>query len=90
MAFALWIDEDTAWAAGTHEYRPMGVAVIAATDLFRAGDFEPARPAPKRAGKKFQGLFASLEDVNVYLARSRSQAVRAGLRKSLTRQLSTI
>jgi hypothetical protein len=90
MAFALWIDGETAWAAGTHEYRPMGVAVIAASDLFRADDFQKARRAPRRAGRKFKGLFASLEDVNGHLERSRSQTIRERPKKSLTRQLSTI
>jgi len=27
MAFDLWIGNDLAWARGTYEYRPMGVAV---------------------------------------------------------------
>jgi hypothetical protein len=90
MAFALWIDGETAWAAGTHEYRPLGVAVIAATGLFRAADFRAARRAPRRRGKTFQGLFASLEDVNRYLVRSRSQAKPEIQKKLLNRQLSTI
>lgn len=63
---------ETAWAAGTHEYRPMGVAVIASTQLFRARDFNPRRRAPARAPSEgFQGLFASLEDLNRFLAKRR-------------------
>ncbi|MEZ5399609.1 MAG: hypothetical protein R2729_08050 [Bryobacteraceae bacterium] len=73
MGFALWIDTETAWCAGTHEYRPMGVAVIAASGLFTARDFRPARRLPTRSGPHYQGLFASLVDVNVHLSRSRSQ-----------------
>ena len=38
MGYELWIDRDLAWARGTYEYRPMGAAVIAASDLFRARD----------------------------------------------------
>ena len=40
MGFAVWIDAEAhvAWAQGTHEYRPMGTAVIALTDLFRQRD----------------------------------------------------
>lgn len=69
MAFALWIEEELAWAQGLHEYRPMGVAVIAATDRFRPRDFHPGRPAPPRSGRSYAGLYASLSDVNRRLAR---------------------
>jgi hypothetical protein len=71
MAFAVWLDEDLAWAEGTHEYRPMGVAVVACTDLFRPRDFRPSRKAPSRDDVRFLGFFASLEDVNRYLERRR-------------------
>ena len=53
MGFALWLIDRQAFAAGTHEYQPMGTAVIAATQLFRARDFScgqrhrAARPALK-------------------------------------------
>jgi hypothetical protein len=73
MGYALWVDETTAWAQGTHEYKPMGVAVIAATDQFRARDFRRSRRPPSRRLKTYAGLFASLEDANRYLARRRSQ-----------------
>jgi hypothetical protein len=69
MAFALWIEQNLAWAQGLHEYRPMGVAVIAVTDRFHHRDFHPARPAPPRHGKHYAGLFASLSDVNRRLER---------------------
>lgn len=72
MGFALWVDDDTAWCAGTHEYRPMGVAVIAATALFSTRDFDALRRPPlERSARTFHGLFASLVDVNSYLTRSR-------------------
>ena len=46
MGFALWIDSDCVWAQGTHEYKPMGAAVIArVTDLFRQQDFVSGRRA---------------------------------------------
>jgi hypothetical protein len=67
MAFAVWVDKEQAWAEGTHEYRPMGVAVVAVTDLFLPRDFAPRRKAPPREDVRFAGLFASLVDVNDYL-----------------------
>lgn len=67
MGFALWIDNQQAWAAGTHEYRPMGAAVIAENGSFRARDFSRDRRAPGRRHPSFIGLFGSLEEVNVYL-----------------------
>jgi hypothetical protein len=67
MGFALWIADEQAWAAGTHEYRPMGAAVIAENGVFRARDFSRERRAPGRREPSFVGLFGSLEEVNVYL-----------------------
>jgi hypothetical protein len=67
MGFALWIDNQQAWAAGTHEYRPMGAAVIAENGCFRARDFSRDRRAPGRRHPSFIGLFGSLEEVNVFL-----------------------
>jgi len=69
MGFALWIDLDrgTAWAQGTHEYRPMGTAVIAVTDQFRHRDFSPRRRRPAHLEKSFTGFFGSLEEVNLRL-----------------------
>lgn len=71
MGFALWLADDAAWAQGTHEYKPMGAAVIAETQLFRPRDFSGRRKAPSRKAEGFQGLFASLEDLNLYLRKSR-------------------
>ena len=79
MAFALWIDNDLAWAQGLHEYRPMGVAVVAVTDCFHQRDFRAARPAPPREGERYAGLFASLSDVNRHMHRLRQpRQPRAG------------
>jgi len=69
MGFALWTSTDEAIAAGTHEYRPMGCAVIARNGQFRARDFRRDRRAPDRRSPAFIGLFGSLEEVNVYLSR---------------------
>lgn len=73
MGFALWIDSGAglAWAQGTHEYRPMGTAVIARTDQFRHGDFHKTRRRPTRLENSFAGFFGSLEDLNATL-RTRS------------------
>ncbi len=75
MGFALWIDGDLAWAEGLHEYRPMGVAVIAATDRFRPRDFDRRRPGPPRTRHTYAGLFASVGDLNACL-RGRSHVGR--------------
>ena len=92
MGFALWIEGDTAWCAGTHEYRPMGVGVIAASSLFSARDFHLLRAAPsERSGRNFRGLFASLPDVNSYLQRQRKlprpRRPAVAKRRDLRRQL---
>ena len=69
MGFAVWIDssERVAWARGTHEYRPMGTAVIALNDQFRHRDFVAARETPARLHNCFAGFFGSLETVNEFL-----------------------
>jgi hypothetical protein len=87
MGFALWIDDDTAWAQGTHEYKPMGAAVIASNGLFRARDFSPYRRSPDCMAPSFQGLFASLEDLN---AKLRSQPFRKNFHKTQVRTRSVI
>jgi hypothetical protein len=71
MGFALWVNHDAslAWAEGTHEYRPMGSAVIAASDQFRRRDFSPHRRRPKDLDPAFIGFFGSLEDLNASLHR---------------------
>jgi hypothetical protein len=79
MGFALWADNDRMWAQGTHEYKPMGVAVIAATDLFRQTDFRSGRRCPPRLHSSFIGLFASLGDVNSCLRKNRSHLSQKNL-----------
>ena len=71
MGFALWTDDEMAWAEGRHEYRPMGTAVVAISDLFRQRDFRSARKSILGRGRNYAGLFASLGDLNDYLARCR-------------------
>ncbi len=72
MGFALYRKDFVLWAAGTHEYRPMGVAAIAVTDLFRPKDFHPAMKAPPEKEVEFVGFFASIVDLNYYLTQQRS------------------
>jgi hypothetical protein len=79
MGFALWMDAEngTAWAQGTHEYRPMGAAVIASTDQFRHRDFRQARRRPASLRNSFAGFFGSLEEVNVHLRGSARRKLRS-------------
>lgn len=74
MGFALWLSNDEAWAQGTHEYRPMGCAVIAKNGQFRAPDFNRHRRAPDRYSPLFAGLFGSLEEVNAHLRSPKPRA----------------
>ena len=69
MGFGLWIDpaNGLAWAQGTHEYRPMGTAVISTTDQFRHRDFRQTRNRPEALKNSFAGFFGSLEELNVNL-----------------------
>jgi hypothetical protein len=69
LGFALWIDTDSnmAWVEGTHEYRPMGTAVIARSDQFRQRDFRQTRRRPAHLENSFAGFFGSLEEVNARL-----------------------
>ena len=79
MGFALWIDTGSglAWAQGTHEYRPLGAAVISFTDQFRIGDFRQSRRRPSHLDQAFLGFFGSLEEVNVYLRSAPRPKLRA-------------
>ena len=70
MGFYLWVDNGLAWAQGTYEYRPMGTAVISASDLFRRRDFDPRRKVRPPTG--FVGQFASLGHLNAQLQKRRS------------------
>jgi hypothetical protein len=67
VGFYLWLDRDLAWAQGTYEYRPMGTAVIAATDLFRRRDFDARRKVQAPRSAEFAGQFASLGHLNATL-----------------------
>ena len=73
MGFYLWTDGNIAWAQGTYEYRPMGTAVIAATDLFRRRDFDPRRKLQAPRSAEFLGQFASLGHLNGQLTARRKK-----------------
>ena len=79
MGWAVWIDEaeGTAWAQGTHEYRPNGLAVIALTSQFHLRDFRQTLHRPRSLDDQFTGFFGSLEEVNHYLRKRRSDAPRS-------------
>ena len=77
MGFELWTDGELAWARGTYEYRPMGVAVIAASDLFRRRDFHARNRLPA-APPAFAGQFASLGHMNAFLQTRRRATVAPG------------
>jgi hypothetical protein len=79
MGFALWVETDVAWAQGTHEYRPMGVAVICARTIFSARDFHRSGTAPSRDHGSYIGLFASIGEMNDYLMRNRSRHMKKNL-----------
>jgi hypothetical protein len=68
MGFYLWVEGGLAWAQGTYEYRPLGTAVISASDLFRRRDFDPKRRPPK---SRPMGQYASLGHLNQELRRGR-------------------
>lgn len=76
MGFYLWFDRELAWAQGTYEYRPMGTAVIAASDLFRRRDFDPRRKLSTPRTAEFAGQFASLGHLNAQLQKRRSRGAR--------------
>jgi hypothetical protein len=67
MGFALWIRGEEAIAQGTHEYRPMGVAVIGARGVFTPRDFRHTRRGLSRMDPSLAGYFASLGEMNDYL-----------------------
>ena len=81
MGFYLWVDDGLAWAQGTYEYRPMGTAVISASDLFRRRDFDPRRQVrPPARSAQFVGQFASLGHMNAHLRGARTPACRVETR----------
>jgi hypothetical protein len=74
MGFYLWLDGDVAWAQGSYEYRPMGAAVVAASDLFTQRDFDSARKVSLPPAARYLGQFASLGQVNGVLQSLRRSA----------------
>lgn len=89
MGFALWLRDGQAWAMGTHEYRPMGTAVISVHGVFTPRDFHRMRRAPSRTDPGLAGLFASLGEMNDYLKfrirpQTRSRRQRVFSRKSVS------
>jgi len=76
VGFHLWIDGEHAWAQGTYEYRPMGVAIIAASDLFYPRDFARIRRAPSIFEACYVGQFASIGQLNQRLRRFREATLR--------------
>jgi hypothetical protein len=73
MGFYLWVAEDLAWAQGTYEYRPMGTAVVAVSDLFTRRDFDPRRKTRPPATARYLGQYASLGHVNIALKLNRNR-----------------
>jgi hypothetical protein len=71
VGFYLWFDKELAWAQGTYEYRPMGTAVIASTDLFRRRDFDGRRKMQVPGTAEYAGQFASLGHLNSQLKKRR-------------------
>jgi hypothetical protein len=78
VGFAVWIDSEArvAWARGTHEYRPMGTAVVAVSDQFRPRDFVATRESPAHLQSCFAGFFGSLETVNEFLRSPETRILR--------------
>ena len=73
MGFYLWLDGEVAWAQGTYEYRPMGAAVVASSDLFRRRDFNSRRRPQPGGMAVFAGQFASLGHLNSKLKKERKK-----------------
>lgn len=73
MGFYLWLNRDVAWAQGTYEYRPMGAAVIASSDLFTRRDFDSRRKVSVPSTAKYLGQFASLGQLNGILQGQRKR-----------------
>ena len=53
MGFYLWVDEESAWAQGTYEYRPMGAAVIARERLDQRRRLAPGAGVEDEGGLVF-------------------------------------
>lgn len=83
MGFALWIRGEEAIAQGTHEYRPMGVAVIGARGVFAPRDFRRSRRGLSRMDPTLAGYFASLGEMNDYL---KNRHARGGRSRAIERK----
>ena len=68
--------EGVAWVQGTHEYRPMGTAVLSRWGQFRRNDFRQDLRRPTELEDCFVGFFGSLETVNEFLREPRKLALR--------------
>jgi hypothetical protein len=77
MGFALWIRQEEAIAQGTHEYRPMGVAVIGVRGVFTPRDFRRTRRGPSRMDPALAGYFASLGEMNDFLKKTSARGGRS-------------
>jgi hypothetical protein len=77
MGFALWIRGDEAIAQGTHEYRPMGVAIVGVRGVFTPRDFRRTRRGLSRMDPSLAGYFASLGEMNDFLKRLGSRGGRS-------------
>jgi len=82
MGFHLWVDKEIAWAQGAYEYRPMGVAVISSSDLFRQRDFKLWQRPPDRERAVYLGQFASIGHINAGLRQARLREARSPARDS--------
>ncbi len=77
MGFALWIRQEEAIAQGTHEYRPMGVAIIGVRGVFTPRDFRRTRRPPSRMDPTLAGYFASLGEMNDFLKNNNARGGRS-------------
>jgi hypothetical protein len=75
VGFYLWLEGDLAWAQGAYEYRPLGAAVISASDLFQRRDFSARRLARPSAWAR---QYASLGHLNAQLEELRGGAAKVG------------
>jgi hypothetical protein len=87
VGFALYVLDDVTWCKGTHEYRPMGAAVVAAGSVLTPRDFHGRRQVPRTAAGAFAGFFASLGEVNAFVRLCRSQRRRRNRRRRATSSL---
>jgi len=75
MGFTIHLDSerDLLYASGTHEHRPLGVAIIARESIFLACDFNIDYHIPARVGARYVGFYGSIGDINFALRGGRSK-----------------